>query len=67
VATDEEILEAVYEPPANTRAALRRRLCDEYKVVAIDWSYVVVDDGGRKRINLPDPYATELEEELVPA
>ncbi|MFQ6012278.1 MAG: proteasome accessory factor PafA2 family protein [Thermoplasmata archaeon] len=67
VATDEEILQAVYEPPANTRAALRRRLCDEYKVVAIDWSYVVVDDGGRKRINLPDPYATELEEELVAA
>jgi proteasome accessory factor A len=67
VVTDEEILEAVYEPPRNTRAALRRRLCDEYKVVAIDWSYVVVDDGGRKRINLPDPYQTEMEEELVAA
>ncbi len=67
VVTDKEILEAVYEPPTNTRAALRRRLCDEHKVVAIDWSYVVVDDGGRRRINLPDPYQTELEEELVAA
>ncbi|MDX1534089.1 MAG: proteasome accessory factor PafA2 family protein, partial [Thermoplasmata archaeon] len=67
VVTDEEILNAVHEPPANTRAALRRRLSDEKKVVAIDWSYVVVDDGGRKRINLPDPYQTELEEELVTA
>jgi hypothetical protein len=67
VVTDEEILEAVHEPPANTRAALRRRLCDENKIVAIDWSYVVVDDGGRKRINLPDPYQPHLEEELVAA
>lgn len=67
VVTDEEVLKAVYEPPMDTRAALRRRLCDKHKVVGIDWSYVVIDDGTRKRINMVDPYTPELEEDGVPA
>ena len=61
VVTDDEIMRAVREPPSDTRAALRRRLCDMFNIEKIDWSLVVVDDGGRKRIELPDPYATELE------
>lgn len=65
--TDEEILKAVYEPPADTRAALRRRLCDKLQVVSIDWSYIVAENGDRKRINMPDPYNPELEEDVVPA
>lgn len=65
--TDEEILKAVYEPPPDTRAALRRRLCDKLQVVSIDWSYIVAENGDRKRINMPDPYNPELEEDIVPA
>ena len=61
VVTDEEIKRAIHDPPTDTRAFLRRKLCDMYNIEKIDWSLVVVDDGGRKRIELPDPYATELE------
>lgn len=67
VLTDEEILEAVYHPPGDTRAALRRRLCDAEDVISLDWSYIVVENEGRKRINMPDPYSTQLEEDVVPA
>jgi len=60
--SDEEIMRAIREPPGDTRAVLRRNLCDMYNIEKIDWSLVVVDDGGaRRRIELPDPYATELE------
>ena len=62
VVTDGEILRAIREPPGDTRAFLRRNLCDRFNIDKIDWSVVVVtDDGGRRRIELPDPYATELE------
>ena len=61
VATDDEIMHAIREPPKDTRAALRRKLGDTFNIDKIDWSLVVVDDGGRRRIELPDPYATELE------
>ncbi len=61
VVTDEEIARAVREPPSDTRAALRRRICDTFNIDKVDWSLVVVDDGGRRRIDMPDPYATELE------
>jgi len=62
VVSDDEIMRAVREPPSDTRAALRRKLCDTYNIEKIDWSLVVIDDDGvRKRIELPDPYATELE------
>ncbi len=61
VVKDDEIMSAIQEPPKDTRAALRRQLCDMFNIEKIDWSIVVVDDGGRRRIELPDPYATELE------
>ena len=61
VITDGEIMRAIREPPKDTRAYLRRNLCDTFNIEKIDWSYVVVDDGGRKRIELPDPYATDSE------
>ncbi len=61
VVTDEEILRAIREPPKDTRAFLRRKLSDRFNIDKIDWSLVVVDDDGRRRIDLPDPYATEME------
>ena len=64
VVTDDEIMRAIREPPSNTRARLRRKLCDTFNIEKIDWSLVVVEDeDGRRRIELPDPYATELEVE----
>jgi len=60
--TDEAILRAVTNPPSDTRARLRVDLCDKFNIEMVDWSVVVVDDGGRRRIELPDPYATQLEE-----
>src|SRR5437867_735377 len=62
VTTDDKILRAIQEPPQDTRAALRRNLCDKFNIEAIDWSVLVVNDGTRRRIDLYDPYATELEE-----
>ncbi|TLZ61352.1 MAG: hypothetical protein E6K13_07055, partial [Methanobacteriota archaeon] len=62
VTTDDKILRAIQEPPQDTRAALRRNLCDKFNIEAIDWSLLVVNDGTRRRIDLYDPYATELEE-----
>lgn len=61
--TDEEIIKAINEPPGDTRAALRRRLCDDNEVASIDWSYVTIRtaDGQTRRIDLPDPEAVELE------
>lgn len=65
--SDELILNAVHEPPRDTRASLRRRLCDTFNIETIDWSFVIVNDGVRRRIDLPDPYATELEERYATA
>ena len=62
VVTDDEIVHAIQEPPSDTRAALRRKICDAFDVERLDWSVAIVDeDGDRRRIELPDPYATELE------
>ena len=65
--TDEAILRAIREPPADSRARLRRWLGDNFNIESMDWSMVVLDDGGRRRIDLPDPYATELETPYVAA
>jgi len=65
--TDEAILRAIREPPQDSRARLRRWLGDNFTIESMDWSMVVVDDGGRRRIDLPDPYATELEIPYVAA
>jgi len=59
---DETIARAVSEPPQDTRAALRRIICDKFNIDSIDWSSVVVDDGGRRTIDLSDPYAHRLED-----
>ncbi|MFA5895834.1 MAG: proteasome accessory factor PafA2 family protein [Thermoplasmata archaeon] len=61
VTDDEAIKRAITEPPKDTRARLRRELCDTFNIEMIDWSVLVVNDGTRRRIDLPDPYATKLE------
>jgi len=61
ITTDDEIVRAIREPPEDTRASLRRALCDSYDVESIDWAVAVINDGNLRRIELPDPYATELE------
>src|SRR2546425_4618228 len=61
VVTDDEIMRSIREPPDDSRASLRRKLGDRFNIDKIDWSLVVVDDGGRRRIGLLDPYATALE------
>ena len=58
---DEAIKAAIGEPPADSRAHLRRELCDTFNIEMIDWSVLVVNDGTRRRIDLLDPYATKLE------
>ncbi|OGS51452.1 MAG: hypothetical protein A3K65_06385 [Euryarchaeota archaeon RBG_16_68_12] len=67
VTTDDAILRAIQEPPPDTRAALRRRLCDTFNIESIDWSLLVINDGTRRRIDMHDPYATELEERYATA
>ena len=66
VLKDDEIIKAINMPPKDTRACLRRKLCDknEGEVVSLDWSYVCINtsDGRVRRFELPDPLATELEE-----
>src|SRR5256885_365261 len=55
------IIKAIQEPPKDTRAALRRELCDTFNIEMIDWSMLIVDEGDRQRIDLLDPYATKME------
>lgn len=61
ITDDEAIKAAITTPPEDTRARLRRELCDTFNIEMIDWSVLVVNDGTRRRIDLPDPYATTLE------
>ena len=61
VTDDETIKRAIREPPEDSRARLRRELCDTFNIEMIDWSLLVVNDGTRRRIDLLDPYATKLE------
>ncbi|HYM38990.1 MAG TPA: proteasome accessory factor PafA2 family protein, partial [Thermoplasmata archaeon] len=61
ITDDETIKAAITTPPGDTRAKLRRELCDTFNIEMIDWSVLVVNDGTRRRIDLPDPYATKLE------
>ncbi len=61
VTDDDTIKRAITEPPQDTRARLRRELCDTFNIEMIDWSVLVVNDGTRRRIDLLDPYATKLE------
>ncbi len=57
---DEDIVKAIREPPRDTRAALRRDICDRFNIESVDWATITVNDGGRRRIDLPDPYAHKL-------
>jgi proteasome accessory factor A len=60
---DQSIIKAIYDPPSDTRASLRRKLCDQYEVMAIDWAYITIKkDETPNRIDLDDPMATELKE-----
>src|SRR5207249_539445 len=61
ITDDDTIKKAIQEPPKDTRAALRRELCDTFNIEMIDWSMLIVNDGTRKRIDLLDPYATKME------
>ncbi len=61
ITDDGAIKAAIATPPEDTRARLRRELCDTFNIEMIDWSVLVVNDGTRRRIDLPDPYATKLE------
>src|SRR2546427_208481 len=61
ITDDDTIKKAIQEPPKDTRAALRRELCDTFNIEMIDWSMLIVNDGTRRRIDLLDPYATKME------
>src|SRR6266516_3002633 len=61
ITNDEAIKRAIREPPEDSRAHLRRTLCDTFNIEMIDWSVLIVNDGTRRRIDLLDPYATKLE------
>ncbi len=61
ITDDEAVKAAITTPPEDSRAKLRRELCDTFNIEMIDWSVLVVNDGSRRRIDLPDPYATTLE------
>ncbi len=61
ITDDEAIKRAIHEPPEDSRAHLRRTLCDTFNIEMIDWSVLIVNDGTRRRIDLLDPYATKLE------
>ena len=67
VTDDESIKRAIREPPEDTRAKLRREICDTFNIEMIDWSVIIVNDGTRRRIDLLDPYATKLETSHVTA
>jgi proteasome accessory factor A len=61
ITDDDAIKRAIQEPPSDTRARLRRDLCDTFNIEMIDWSVLIVNDGTRRRIDLLDPYATKME------
>src|SRR5438874_2659131 len=61
ITDDDAIKKAIQEPPTDTRASLRRELCDTFNIEMIDWSMLIVNDGTRRRIDLLDPYATKME------
>jgi hypothetical protein len=59
---DDAVLEAIYNPPSDTRAHLRKKLCEKYDVQYIDWDYVTVRDGtSKKKFKLEDPYNYDIE------
>ncbi len=65
VTDDDAILAAVTAPPPDTRARLRRELCDAHEVQSLDWAHIVINDGTQRRLELGDPYATELTDDVA--
>jgi hypothetical protein len=60
---DPQIVSAVTNPPADTRAALRARIAKGFEVREMDWSRVTVKDGQYSRdIWLKDPFENERED-----
>ena len=63
--TDAEVGGAMTEPPPDTRARVRGELIRRSPdaVVALDWSWLLLDTGhGRRRLRLDDPYQHRLAE-----
>jgi len=59
---DDMILKAVHNPPEDTRALLRKKLCESYEVHFVDWDCIIVHKGDeRKSIKLEDPYCNNIE------
>ncbi len=57
------ILKAIHNPPQDTRALLRKELCDRYELEFLDWDYVVLYEGERKRkLKLEDPFCNSIKE-----
>ncbi|MEW5759859.1 MAG: proteasome accessory factor PafA2 family protein [Candidatus Thermoplasmatota archaeon] len=54
--SDDDILNAIYNPPNDTRANARRKICEKLEAQGIDWSYVIVD--GRK-LSLTEPLSPD--------
>jgi proteasome accessory factor A len=65
VIEDKPILDAVYNPPKDTRAFLRAQVCETYDVDFMNWDYAIVKDpkeNGKRRIDLDDPYSNKIED-----
>src|SRR2546430_17058101 len=61
ITDDDTIKKAIQEPPKDTRAALRREVCETFKIQKIDLSMLIVNEGRRRRKDLPDPFAPKKE------
>ena len=60
---DREILDAITNPPADTRAALRTAIARRFEVKSMDWSRVTVKEKDRSRdIWLNDPFEHDRED-----
>jgi proteasome accessory factor A len=58
VIDDDVILKAIHEPPEDTRAGLRKKVCEDYEVDVLSWDYALVKDSdGTNRLDFDDPYS----------
>jgi proteasome accessory factor A len=61
VVDDDAILKAIHEPPGDTRASLRKKVCNDYEVETLSWDYALVKDPeGTERLDFDDPYSNSL-------
>jgi len=62
VVSDARILEAVTNPPRDTRASLRTKIARSMEVERMDWSRVTVrGEGGARELFLDDPFECDME------